>query len=789
MGAAVGRLHRYMRWLHTGWPAGQVEPLPEVRPDGSTAVPGLYVAGDLTGIPLLKFALDGGARVVQTLAADPEFQRCQGQEGIVDLAIVGGGVAGIAAAVEAAEQGIQARVFEANAPFSTVIDFPRGKPIFTYPTDWRPAGGLQVSAGVKEELVAELEAQRTARGIEPENLRVDSIRREGGLLVLVPGDTGASEVRALRVLVAIGRSGNFRSLGVPGEDRDKVANRLHDPRDYGGREVLVVGGGDSAVEAAIALRACGARVLLSYRKERLTRPKPENLARLDAALASPEERVWLPEPSSERITTAVTQEMLPVEPPGSLEVALGSTVQAIAEAHVTLQLLDGSTVERSNDAVFVMIGREAPLGFFRRSGVPIRGQWTRKTLSSCLAFLVFCVVLYNWKAGGQLKSVFQEQGWFPFGLPDALAAFGGAWARPSHLLGTLRLSLGEPGFFYSLAYTGLVLVFGAARIRRRKTPYVRLQTGSLMAIQVVPLFLLPYLLLPWMGQNGFFEAGLGRSFADSFFPLVDYDPHGREYWRAFGFILAWPLFIWNAFTEEPMGAWLAVGFIQTFVLIPALVWRFGKGAYCGWICSCGALAETLGDTHRSKMPHGARWNRLNGVGQAILAVALLLLILRILSWLAPGLPGISSAKSLYYGLLSGFSVLGIQLNYYWIVDVGLAGILGVGMYFWASGRVWCRFACPLAALMHIYARFSRFRIFAEKSKCISCNQCTSVCHQGIDVMNFANKGLPMEDPQCVRCSACVQSCPTGVLSFGRLGTDRLPILDQLPASSVRVRES
>jgi polyferredoxin len=90
-------------------------------------------------------------------------------------------------------------------------------------------------------------------------------------------------------------------------------------------------------------------------------------------------------------------------------------------------------------------------------------------------------------------------------------------------------------------------------------------------------------------------------------------------------------------------------------------------------------------------------------------------------------------------------VLGVELNNYHVVDIFLAGIVGVGFYFWFSGRVWCRFACPLAALMHIYTRFSRYRIFPEKSKCISCNVCTTVCHQGIDVMNFANKGLPMED--------------------------------------------
>ena len=127
-------------------------------------------------------------------------------------------------------------------------------------------------------------------------------------------------------------------------------------------------------------------------------------------------------------------------------------------------------------------------------------------------------------------------------------------------------------------------------------------------------------------------------------------------------------------------------------------------------------------------------------------------------------------------------------SYKYMIDLWLAGAIGYGLYFHFSGRVWCRFACPLAALMHIYARFSRFRIFADKEKCISCNVCTTVCHQGIDVMAFANKGKPMEDPQCVRCSACVSSCPTDVLSFGRFGKNGEEIHDTLPASLVRLAE-
>ena len=109
-----------------------------------------------------------------------------------------------------------------------------------------------------------------------------------------------------------------------------------------------------------------------------------------------------------------------------------------------------------------------------------------------------------------------------------------------------------------------------------------------------------------------------------------------------------------------------------------------------------------------------------------------------------------------------------QRFYYIGIDVIFAGVLGVGVYFFLSGRVWCRFGCPLAALMNIYNRFSKYRIFSEKKKCISCNICTKVCHMGIDVMNYANKGIPMNDSQCVRCSACVVNCPTEVLSFGKL---------------------
>jgi len=285
-----------------------------------------------------------------------------------------------------------------------------------------------------------------------------------------------------------------------------------------------------------------------------------------------------------------------------------------------------------------------------------------------------------------------------------------------------------------------------------------------------------------MGRNELFVDGATlRPLADWFFEPYDGGIGiERAYWRSYGFILAWPLMVYNWFTDEPMWGWIIVGGLQTFVLIPWVVHRWGKGAICGWVCSCGALAETLGDTHRHKMPHGPRYNRLNLVGQFILFWASALMFARVLGWLMPG----SWIDQNFHQLLDAHA----PWTYKWLVDVFLAGVLGVGLYFHFSGRIWCRFACPLAALMHIYARFSRFRIFAEKSKCISCSVCTSVCHQGIDVMGFASRGQPLEDPQCVRCSACVQSCPTGVLSFGRYDDDGAVVYDSLQASLVQIRE-
>ncbi len=797
----------YTRWLHTGWPAGTLEKLPVVDENGATNVPGVYISGDLTGIPLLKFSAQTGVQAVRTILADPKFpaERKAREADIHDLVIVGAGVSGMAAALEAKKAGLDFSVYEAKRKFQTLYDFPAGKPIFTYPRKMTPEGDLQFREKVKEPLLDDLEKQTGE--IPVTEGRVRTIRRKGGVLEL--DLDGGTSVRTLRVLVAIGRSGNFRKLGVPGEELEKVHNRLLDPKEFIGRKVLVIGGGDSALEGAIALAGCGAEVALSYRKKEFSRPKPDNVEKLQRLVTDPSDRsVQVEEPSSERVGVATGPYLGEPDGPGSLRLEMGTNVREIRPQSVVLAREGEEDREIENDAVFSMLGREAPLDFFRRVGIRLQGETRGLAWIPVIAFFIAIFLVYDWKNDGflcQWLLGLRSESVFPNNVPAFIASLGDGWGRlvadRSTLVGTLAVSMKGRSFYYTLAYTMAIGVFGILRVRRRKTPYVRLQTWTLFLVQFLPLFLLPELILPWLGYNGFFDHGIGAFLADNLFekyiPAADYLAHHwpewghpRAYWRAYGFILAWPLMVYNVFASKPIFGWLVISFAQTFVLIPLIVRRWGKGAFCGWICSCGGLAETMGDALRQKMPHGPRWNRLNMVGQSILAAAFALLAIRILGWIYPE----TWMNRSFDMLLDGKNEAGLTVNplsWKWTVDVLIAGVLGVGLYVKASGRVWCRFACPLAALMHIYARgFGRFQIFSEKKKCISCNVCTSVCHMGIDIMNFANKGIPMADPECVRCSACVASCPTGVLTFGRTDAAGRPAAtDRLAASLVQIQEN
>ncbi len=128
----ISQIKRYISWLHTQWPAGHVEKGPLVNEDGSTNVPGLYIVGDLTGVPLLKFSSHSGAKAVRKIVEDPVFKQRTGDDpDVYDLIVVGAGVSGVAAIAEARSAGLKAEIIEASEPFATIVNFPRRKPIYT----------------------------------------------------------------------------------------------------------------------------------------------------------------------------------------------------------------------------------------------------------------------------------------------------------------------------------------------------------------------------------------------------------------------------------------------------------------------------------------------------------------------------------------------------------------------------------------------------------------------------------------------------------------------------------
>src|SRR5437764_6094966 len=390
-----------------------------------------------------------------------------------------------------------------------------------------------------------MEALRDDAGIEVTQARVERVESRGrGTVVLHMSDK--STVTARNVIVAIGRSGNFQKLGIPGEDLDKVYNRLFDPKEFAGQNVLVVGGGDSALETAIALTACGAHVTLSYRRKELARAKPQNIDKVEMLVRDASADVQIEKPTSERVNTAVTSGMRGQKSPGSPRLALGTELTRIERDQVYLK--NGTEAPLPNDVVLTMLGREAPLEFFPRSGIPIAGEATPRGWSALGIFLAFCVFLYAWKSGGFAETWLNP---WPENMPAILGSLGGWFqgqvADRSTLLGTIAVSLKSRSFYYTLLYSLSIVIFGITRIRRRRTPYVTLQTTVLMLVQVVPLFLLPEIILPWLGYNGWFDHGLGKSVADhlfeSYIPADQYAAHQwpvwghpRAYWRAYGFI-------------------------------------------------------------------------------------------------------------------------------------------------------------------------------------------------------------------------------------------------------------
>lgn len=334
--------------------------VPLVHENFETNVPGVFIAGELAGMGLIKAAINEGRIAVERIRTRLEeagIERtplaCHDGHQIpsapqlsagepFDLAIIGAGPAGLSASLTAKELGIRYITLEQGEVASTIRNYPRHKFLMAEPIDIPLYGSLYVSDGTKEALLSVWETIIANTGVRIEtNQRVSAIRRDsdsGTFRIAVNEQT----IAARFVLLAIGKRGVPRKLNVPGEELSKVSYRLIEANDYENQDILVVGGGDSAIEAALALsKHCRNRVTLSYRGDNFDRARERNRAGL-----------------------------LQAENDGSLYIIRKSTVARILQ-HSVILAQKNEEVELPNQFVFILAGGESPEDFLRKTGIEI----------------------------------------------------------------------------------------------------------------------------------------------------------------------------------------------------------------------------------------------------------------------------------------------------------------------------------------------------------------------------------------------------------------------------------
>lgn len=323
--------------------------IPQVDDQFQTNVPGIYIAGELGGMGLIRNAVNQGVQAVDSICKLDGIKKGKAADGVIDLVIVGAGPAGIAASLAAKDKDLEFVTLEQDSLGGTVSHYPRGKIVMTAPVQLPIVGKMHFKETTKEALMAFWEGIVNKAGLEIQDReRVESVEHENdtskttGFLV----KTGSSEYRTRTILLAIGRRGTPRKLGVPGEEQSKVMYRLIDPEQYKNQHVLVVGGGDSALEAAVSIsEEQGTTVAISYRSEAFSRAKEKNRNRIIEA-----------------------------EKAGRLRVLMKSTVKHIEQDKVVVTT-DDEEICIDNDAVIVCAGGILPTGFLKDIGVSVETKY------------------------------------------------------------------------------------------------------------------------------------------------------------------------------------------------------------------------------------------------------------------------------------------------------------------------------------------------------------------------------------------------------------------------------
>jgi thioredoxin reductase (NADPH) len=324
--------------------------IPRIQENFETNVPGLYIVGELGGMGLIGNAFEQGRQcvegIIKEMKSDDRTPRGSGADPDLDLLIVGCGPAGLSASLTAQEAGLRFVTVEREDIGGTVRHYPRKKLVLTRPVKVPGYGKLNFREVTKEDLIGVWEEVVRATGLQVETgetvIGVSSRENGSGFVVT----TSTRQIEARRLVLAIGRRGVPRKLGVPGEDLPTVAYSLREPESFQGDRIMVVGGGDSAVEAALALaEQPGNQVRMSYRGESFRRIKPKNHQLLEEAVGR-----------------------------GALDVLWKTNLVRI-EPDSVIYRNGGPPESLPNDYTFIFAGGELPAKFLRDCGVEIETKF------------------------------------------------------------------------------------------------------------------------------------------------------------------------------------------------------------------------------------------------------------------------------------------------------------------------------------------------------------------------------------------------------------------------------
>ncbi len=312
---------------------------PDIDDVYQTAIPGQYLIGEVAGKPLVKNAANLGRAVIEHMLQSG-LRPTPGSLGDVDVLIVGSGPGGLSAALTCQQRGLSYVIIEKeNIISSTVSRYPKGKHVMAEPYETPNLSLLPIFDSTKEELVSlwkELVDTCQVKIRMHETVQTVRKQQDGSFMTATTG----GNYRSQRVVLATGTRGKPRSLGVPGENFPKVQSLLEDPDEHRGRAVCVVGGGDSALEAALALSESGAKVIMSYRGRSFHRAQAKNRQLVDQGASQ-----------------------------GRIKVKMQSEVVEFGQDTVTLQMADGTQKRYPNEAAFVLIGADPPIKWLGTLGV------------------------------------------------------------------------------------------------------------------------------------------------------------------------------------------------------------------------------------------------------------------------------------------------------------------------------------------------------------------------------------------------------------------------------------